>query len=132
MNYGAIGWVIGHEITHGFDDQGRQYNAEGKTQRLFSTNQSSLHTTCTIFLAGNLDNWWEFETFSKFLNKTHCIIQQYGNYSVDSLGINLNGITTQGENIADNGGIKEAYRAYGNYFLSILCLSCLKTSMVQL
>jgi len=89
MNYGAIGWVIGHEITHGFDDQGRQYNAEG-----------------------NLNNWWEFETFAKFLNKTRCVIQQYGNYSVDSLGINLNGITTQGENIADNGGIKEAYRAY--------------------
>ena len=65
-----------------------------------------------IFLTGNLNNWWEFETFAKFLNKTRCVIQQYGNYSVDSLGINLNGITTQGENIADNGGIKEAYRAY--------------------
>ena len=65
-----------------------------------------------IFATGNLNNWWEFETFTKFLNKTRCIIQQYGNYSVDSLGINLNGITTQGENIADNGGIKEAYRAY--------------------
>merc|ERR1712048_1141879 len=90
MNYGSIGWVIGHEITHGFDDQGRQYNYEG-----------------------NLDNWWELETFIKFLNKTNCIIQQYGNYTVKELGdLNLNGITTQGENIADNGGIKEAYRAY--------------------
>jgi len=93
MNYGSIGWVIGHEITHGFDDQGRQYNYEG-----------------------NLDNWWELETFIKFLNKTNCIIQQYGNYTVKELGnMNLNGITTQGENIADNGGIKEAYRAYDRW-----------------
>merc|ERR1711899_164378 len=93
MNYGSIGWVIGHEITHGFDDQGRQYNYEG-----------------------NLDNWWELETFIKFLNKTNCIIQQYGNYTVKELGdLNLNGITTQGENIADNGGIKEAYRAYDRW-----------------
>ena len=91
MNYASIGWVIGHEITHGFDDKGRQYNFEG-----------------------NLDNWWESETSSKFLNKTQCIIQQYGNYTVEELDdMNLNGITTQGENIADNGGIKEAYRAYG-------------------
>ena len=110
MNYGAIGWVIGHEITHGFDDQGRQYNAEGtwrKTSQLLLSSTFIFH-----FFTGNLNNWWEFETFTKFLNKTRCVIQQYGNYSVDSLGIKLNGITTQGENIADNGGIKEAYRAY--------------------
>ena len=123
MNYGAIGWVIGHEITHGFDDQGRQYNAEGKRKILkwqlpifliFKelVNFLSGVKIILIFATGNLNNWWEFETFTKFLNKTRCIIQQYGNYSVDSLGINLNGITTQGENIADNGGIKEAYRAY--------------------
>ena len=110
MNYGAIGWVIGHEITHGFDDQGRQYNAEGNWRK---TSQLLLSSTFIFhFFTGNLNNWWEFETFTKFLNKTRCVIQQYGNYSVDSLGIKLNGITTQGENIADNGGIKEAYRAY--------------------
>ncbi len=89
MNYGGIGWVIGHEITHGFDDQGRQYDADG-----------------------NLRNWWEPETFREFLHKTTCIIQQYGNYTADAVGMKLNGINTQGENIADNGGIKEAYRAY--------------------
>ena len=66
-------------------------------------------------ISGNLDNWWEKDTFFKFLNKTSCIIEQYGGYKVKQLGINLNGITTQGENIADNGGIKEAYRAYGNW-----------------
>ena len=57
--------------------------------------------------------WWEFETFRKFLDKTSCIIFQYGNYTAESINLKLNGINTQGENIADNGGIKEAYRAYG-------------------
>ena len=92
LNYGGIGWVIGHEITHGFDDQGRQYDADG-----------------------NLRNWWEPETFKEFLHKTTCIIGQYGNYTAPQVGLKLNGINTQGENIADNGGIKEAYRAYREY-----------------
>ncbi|XP_023343178.1 neprilysin-2 isoform X2 [Eurytemora carolleeae] len=91
MNYGAIGSVIGHEITHGFDDQGSQRDEDG-----------------------NLVNWWEPETKQKFLEKAQCIIDQYGNYTVDINGTvyNLDSINTQGENIADNGGIKEAYRAY--------------------
>jgi len=89
LNYGAIGWVIGHEITHGFDDQGRQYDADG-----------------------NLRDWWEKDTKKKFLKKTKCIIEQYGNYTVPKLNMSLNGINTQGENIADNGGIMQAYRAY--------------------
>jgi len=89
MNYGSIGWVIGHEITHGFDDQGRQYDDEG-----------------------NLKNWWDDATKEKFLDKANCIIWQYGNYTAPAVNKSLNGINTQGENIADNGGIKEAYNAY--------------------
>lgn len=93
MNYGAIGWVIGHEITHGFDDQGRQFDKEG-----------------------NLVNWWHPDTSSRYLNKAKCIIQQYSNYSFPQLdNLPLNGVNTQGENIADNGGIKEAYRAYNSW-----------------
>ena len=49
------------------------------------------------------------------MQKAQCIIQQYGNYTIDELGVSLNGINTQGENIADNGGIKEAYQAYSKY-----------------
>ncbi|MPC12879.1 Membrane metallo-endopeptidase-like 1 [Portunus trituberculatus] len=89
MNFGGIGYVIGHEITHGFDDTGRQFDANG-----------------------DLKDWWEKETQNKFLKKAECIIHQYGNYSAPEVNLNLNGINTQGENIADNGGIKEAYFAY--------------------
>jgi len=92
MNYGGIGWVIGHEITHGFDDQGRQYDDQG-----------------------NLENWWEPKTKNRFLEKAKCIIWQYGNYTAPSVNKNLNGVNTQGENIADNGGIKEAYHAYQSW-----------------
>ncbi|OQR66184.1 membrane metallo-endopeptidase 1-like [Tropilaelaps mercedesae] len=89
LNFGAIGFVIGHEITHGFDDQGRQFDRDG-----------------------NNKNWWEHETDVRFKEKTECIMHQYGNYVVPEINIRLNGINTQGENIADNGGIKEAFWAY--------------------
>merc|ERR1712080_655437 len=91
MNYGAIGIVVGHEITHGFDDQGSQNDWKG-----------------------TVVDWWEADTKKQFLEKTQCIIDQYNNYTVEVEGetLNLNGINTQAENIADNGGIKVAYHAY--------------------
>ncbi|KAE8748157.1 hypothetical protein FOCC_FOCC005160 [Frankliniella occidentalis] len=92
MNYGAIGFVIGHEITHGFDDQGRQFDKDG-----------------------NLVDWWAKEVQKSYLEKARCIIEQYGNYTAKEVSLKLNGINTQGENIADNGGIKQAYRAYNTW-----------------
>ncbi|KAL7729560.1 hypothetical protein ACLKA6_007848 [Drosophila palustris] len=89
MNFGAIGYVIGHEITHGFDDQGRQFDVNG-----------------------NLRDWWQPDTQKAYLKKAQCIIDQYGNYTERATGLHLNGINTQGENIADNGGVKESYIAY--------------------
>ncbi|KAI4465576.1 zinc metalloprotease family m13 neprilysin-related [Holotrichia oblita] len=89
MNYGGIGFIIGHEITHGFDDDGRKYDVEG-----------------------NLADWWVHETEAAFVKKAQCIVEQYGSYVVPELGQKLNGISSQGENIADNGGLKQAYLAY--------------------
>ncbi|XP_058823169.1 neprilysin-2-like [Topomyia yanbarensis] len=89
LNYGAIGYVIGHEITHGFDDKGRQFDKNG-----------------------NLYDWWQPSTKRAYLQKARCIIEQYGNYTEPNVRLRVNGVSTQGENIADNGGIKEAYYAY--------------------
>ncbi|KAK3784342.1 hypothetical protein RRG08_017916, partial [Elysia crispata] len=89
INYGAIGMVIGHEITHGFDDQGSQYDKKGV-----------------------LRNWWQQEDKAKFKDKRQCLVDQYGAFRVDAVGMNVNGINTQGENVADNGGLKESWRAY--------------------
>jgi predicted metalloendopeptidase len=81
--------VIGHEITHGFDDKGRQFDKDG-----------------------NLKQWWNNATIQAFRQRTQCIIDQYSNYELDDVGLPINGRMTQGENIADNGGLKQAYRAY--------------------
>ena len=95
MNYGALGFVVGHEITHGFDDVGSKFDGDG-----------------------NLVDWWQLETKKKYKEKTRCIIEQYGNYSVEIGGktIPLNGILTQGENIADNGGVKVRFLLSNNTF----------------
>ncbi|SKA17192.1 M13 family metallopeptidase [Sediminibacterium ginsengisoli] len=88
INYGGIGMVIGHEMTHGFDDQGRQYDAQG-----------------------NLKDWWTAKDGTAFKNKAGGVIAQYNNYVVlDSL--HVNGELTLGENLADIGGIAIAYDAF--------------------
>ncbi|XP_077998291.1 membrane metallo-endopeptidase-like 1 [Glandiceps talaboti] len=89
LNFGGIGMVIGHEITHGFDDRGRQYDKDG-----------------------NLQQWWSDESISAYTERANCIVNQYGNYYMSECNMTLNGVQTQGENIADNGGMKETYRGY--------------------
>ncbi|KAK0166542.1 hypothetical protein PV328_004952 [Microctonus aethiopoides] len=89
LNYGGIGVVMGHELTHAFDDQGREYDRYG-----------------------NLHKWWNNATIERFKIQTECFIEQYGNLKVN--GHNVNGRQTLGENIADNGGLKAAYHAYLN------------------
>ena len=88
INYGGIGMVIGHEMTHGFDDQGAQYDKDG-----------------------NLKNWWSKEDSVKFVAKTKQVINLYNSYVIiDS--IHVNGALTTGENIADIGGVAIAYDAF--------------------
>ncbi|KAK0393533.1 hypothetical protein QR680_000260 [Steinernema hermaphroditum] len=94
VNYGSIGAVIGHEITHGFDDQGSQFDKDG-----------------------NLENWWNNDSLAGFQERKKCIIDQYSQYKVPGTDFKINGKLTQGENIADNGGVKEAYRAYRKYIV---------------
>jgi endothelin-converting enzyme/putative endopeptidase len=86
-NYGAIGAVIGHELTHGFDDEGRQFDAEG-----------------------NLKNWWTKDDEAQFNKLAECFVNEYGSFSPVK-GVELNGKLTLGENTADNGGIHLAYAA---------------------
>lgn len=88
VNYGGIGAVIGHEMTHGFDDQGCQYDKEG-----------------------NLKNWWTPTDEKRFKEKTTRLVNQYNAYTVLDT-VHVNGELTLGENIADLGGISIAYDAY--------------------
>src|SRR5690606_19862573 len=88
INYGGIGAVIGHEMTHGFDDKGCQYDAEGY-----------------------LRNWWTVEDAAQFGQRTKIVKEQFDNYTVLD-GIAVNGDLTLGENIADLGGVTIAYEAF--------------------
>ncbi len=88
VNYGAIGGVIGHEISHGFDDQGAQYDGDG-----------------------NLRDWWTAADHKAFAAKTKMLIEQYDQFS-PLPGYHVNGALTLGENIADNSGVAIAYKAY--------------------
>lgn len=90
VNFGAIGMVIGHELTHGFDDEGRQFDAKG-----------------------NLHEWWTPEDSKEFQQRAACISQEYSKFSV-APGVNVNGDLTLGENTADNGGTRIALMALQN------------------
>ncbi|MGI9071878.1 MAG: M13 family metallopeptidase [Bryobacteraceae bacterium] len=87
VNYGAVGVVIGHELTHGFDDEGRQFDA-----------------------GGNLKDWWQKSDAEKFEKLSDCFVKEYGAFG-PLPGVNLNGKLTLGENTADNGGLHLAYLA---------------------
>uniref|UniRef100_A0A672FE20 Membrane metallo-endopeptidase-like 1 n=1 Tax=Salarias fasciatus TaxID=181472 RepID=A0A672FE20_SALFA len=90
LNFGGIGMVIGHEITHGFDDNGRNFDKDG-----------------------NMLNWWSNYSAEHFKDQSQCMVQQYGNFNWELAGgQNVSGISTLGENIADNGGVRQAYKAY--------------------
>lgn len=88
VNYGAIGVVIGHEISHGFDDQGAQYDELGK-----------------------LHDWWTAEDLKKFQARGQCVADQFDNYYIEP-GVHHNGKLVLGESIGDLGGVKIAYMAY--------------------
>src|SRR6185437_6191555 len=87
VNYGAIGFVMGHEMTHGFDDEGAQFDGKG-----------------------NLHNWWTVEDFAAFHARTQCIADQFSRFTVE--GVHLDGNLVVGEATADLGGIVLAYRAF--------------------
>jgi endothelin-converting enzyme/putative endopeptidase len=88
VNYGHIGAVIGHELTHGFDDEGKKFDAKG-----------------------NLADWWAPDDSKRFEAKTDCLVNEYNQFvPVDD--VHINGKLTLGENTADNGGLLLAYMAY--------------------
>jgi putative endopeptidase len=88
VNYGAIGVVIGHEISHGFDDQGSQFDAQGR-----------------------LKNWWTDDDLKRFRERGQCVVKQFDNYFIEP-GIHHNGKLVLGESIGDLAGAKIAYRAF--------------------
>ncbi|HMG76937.1 MAG TPA: M13 family metallopeptidase [Pyrinomonadaceae bacterium] len=88
FNYGGIGAVIGHEMTHGFDDQGARFDANG-----------------------NLVMWWTPDDYKKFTARTNCVVQQFDSYEVEP-GLHQKGPLVVGESVADLGGLTVAYAAY--------------------
>jgi len=88
VNYGAIGVVIGHEISHGFDDQGSQYDSTGR-----------------------LENWWTPDDLKRFQTRTQCVVDQFENYFIEP-GIHHQGKLVLGESIGDLAGAKIAFLAF--------------------
>jgi endothelin-converting enzyme/putative endopeptidase len=90
INYGAIGAIIGHELTHGFDDEGRQFDPRG-----------------------NLNDWWTAADSKAFDQRAQCLVDEYSGFAVQG-GVHMNGKLTLGENTADNGGLRLAWIALMN------------------
>jgi predicted metalloendopeptidase len=88
MTLGGIGMVMGHELTHGFDDSGRKFDGHGR-----------------------MVEWWPAEVAERFEERAQCVADQYSAFEVED-GLNVNGQLTLGENIADIGGTRQAFRAY--------------------
>jgi endothelin-converting enzyme/putative endopeptidase len=88
VNYGGVGAVVGHELTHGFDDQGRQFDARG-----------------------NLKDWWTQQDGAAFDQRAQCFVDEYSSFTAVA-DVKLNGKLTLGENVADNGGLRLALMAY--------------------
>ncbi|KAL4715724.1 hypothetical protein ACJJTC_006303 [Scirpophaga incertulas] len=88
LNYGSLGTILGHEITHGFDSFGRKFDRNG-----------------------NFLPWWTNETVESFVNMTQCFVDQYNSFYIPELDDHVDGKKTLGENIADNGGVREALAA---------------------
>ncbi|GJQ74596.1 hypothetical protein Trydic_g18609, partial [Trypoxylus dichotomus] len=89
LDYGRIGAIIGHEITHGFDANGKNYDEEGI-----------------------MVNWWSAETATSFSERTACFVEQYSKYYIDEIDVYVDTSKTLNENLADNGGVRAAYRAF--------------------
>ncbi|XP_060530222.1 endothelin-converting enzyme homolog [Cylas formicarius] len=92
LNYGSIGAILGHELTHGFDNTGRKHDKYG-----------------------NYVQWWSNKTIETFENMTSCFVDQYDNFTIEGIEGHIKGKATLGENLADNGGLNQAYTAYKNY-----------------
>lgn len=94
VNYGMMGSIIGHEITHGFDNNGRQYDKHGNF----------------------IPSWWSQSVIDEYMKKTKCFVEEYSKFKLkDAANHHIKGNLTLGENIADNGGLKASYKAYQNY-----------------
>ena len=98
LNYGVTGWTVGHEVSHAFDNSGRQFDADGRYG----------------------SDWWTNHTDAEFTTRSQCFIEQYGNFTVkglDGAPLHLDGNQTLGENIADAGGIDTAFLAWKKHSL---------------
>ena len=95
LNYGGVGWALGHELSHGFDDTGHAFDDEGNR--------------------GN--NGWSNHSIMEFENRTSCFLNQYESYSIPGMSPDekVNGESILGENIADNAGMKSTFNAYLKY-----------------